>query len=68
MGSGKTTNYSCYRYYRFQKQRAWGLNPGSASPALCDLEQVNECLKAVFSLISENGIVKPTSEISERID
>ena len=68
MGSEKTTDYSCYRYYRSQKQRACGLNPGFASSVLCDLEKVNECLKAIFSLISKNGIIKPTSEISERID
>ena len=68
MGSEKTTDYSCYRYYRSQKQRSCGLNPGFASSVLCDLEKVNECLKAIFSLISKNGIIQPTSEISERID
>ena len=41
MDLGEAINNSCYRYHRSQKQRAWGLNPGSATLELCDLEQVN---------------------------
>ena len=40
---------------------AWGLHPGSDTLELCDLEQVNESLKALFCIISNHGIILPTS-------